>query len=194
MKLEQHLFDYELELLSSISDCWRNKPDHIVKEFQNWGDEFNIQFSIKLNKMPSTELTNVFHFTANGDYENYGDRIPALNIYKDGYFLVCSAVNNEDHCTDIDFVVGKQYEMAIIQWRMRNLTYMYEIIVDGTHRLKMENTQPKSFPNVKLFASDPWTPSFSPSLGSLCNVKIEAFKTSGRHLSTVRGFYCTLNL
>ena len=134
---------------------------------------FNIEFSIKVNKLPSSTWTNVFHFTADADGGKYGDRIPALYIHKDGHFQFCSAVSGNQKCNERNFVVGKQYQMAIIQWRNPSQNYMYEVIIDGTSHVNIENTQPKSFPNVKLYASDPWTAgSFTSNLGSLCNVNI----------------------
>ena len=47
------------------------------------------------------------------------------------------------------------------------------------YKNKTENTQPESFPNVKLYGSDPWTASFLPTWGNICNIKIDASKTSG---------------
>ena len=133
---------------------------------------FNIEFSIKVNKLPSSTWTNVFHFTADGANGKYGDRIPALYIHKDGYFQVCSAVNdNENYIVDIDFEVGRQYQMAILQYRNQT-QHWYEVMIDGTYKCQIENTQPRSFPNVKFYASDPWIASFSSNLGSVCNLKI----------------------
>ena len=124
-----------VKLFSSISDCWRITKGNLIDEFQNWGDEFNIEFSIKVTQLPSETWTNVFHFTADGNYDNYGDRIPALYINKDGYFQICSAVGNfQNYCTKINFVVGKQYQMTIIQWRNRNLKCWYEITINGTNK------------------------------------------------------------
>ena len=63
--------------------------------FQNWGRLFTIEFDIIVTGyVPG--WTNVFHFTAEGNYDNYGDRIPALyidNINNQGYFHICSAIN-----------------------------------------------------------------------------------------------------
>ena len=98
-----------------ISDCWHIRKNNFHKEFETWGDVFNIELGIKVTKLPVATWTNVFHFSANGDNEKYGDRIPALYIHKSGYFQVCSAVNDTSYCKSINFEPAKHYQMAIIQ-------------------------------------------------------------------------------
>ena len=116
------------------------------------------------------EITNVFHVTADGDYANYGDRIPLLNIHKDGYFQVCSSVNwDKNYCITKDIVLGKPHQMAIIQYK-QSQKYWYKVIIDDETEELMENHQARSFPNVKFYLSDPWTASFSSNLGSVCNL------------------------
>ena len=150
---------------------WQN---NVVKEFQNWGEEFNIEFTLKVTTVQTALWTNIFHFTADdADNVKYGDRIPALFIHKDGYLTICSAVNdNKDFRTDQKFVYGKEHQITIMQWRNRVQKYSFEIVMDGINIQKIENTSPRSFPNVKLYASDPWYPAFGPALGNICNVKI----------------------
>ena len=133
---------------------------------------FTIGFLIKVNTLPSATWTNVFHFTADADNGKYGDRIPALYIHKDGYFQVCSAINGNQNCdANINFEVGKQYRMIIIQYKRSN-KYWYEVMVDSKRQLQVENTDAKNFPSVKFYASDPWKASFSSDLGSVCNLDI----------------------
>ena len=132
---------------------------------------FTIGFLIKVNKLPSATWTNVFHFTADADNGKYGDRIPALYIHKDGHFQFCSAVSGNQKCNERNFVVGKQYQMIIIQYK-RSKKYWYEVMVDSKRQLLVENTDAKNFPSVKFYASDPWKASFSSDLGSICNLGI----------------------
>ena len=133
---------------------------------------FTIGFLIKVNKLPSATWTNVFHFTADADNGKYGDRIPALYIHKDGHFLVCSAVNGNQNCKNINFVVGKEYQMAIVQYKEGQI-YSFEVIKDDQRQYKIANTDARSFPKVEFYASDPWNPSFSSNWGSICNLNIE---------------------
>ena len=158
-----------------LIDCWDIQPNEEIQSFQNWGRLFTIDFDITVTK-PTYGLwgwTNAFHFTANGNMENYGDRIPALYINSDGYFSICSAINgNLNYWENFDFELGKQYQITIKQFIDKGI-YWYEIIIDGESRFKIENTQPQSFSSVKLYASDPWYNSFSSDFGSICNFKIQ---------------------
>ena len=140
---------------------------------------YTVEFDIMVTNSVSG-WTNVFHFTADGNYDNYGDRLPALYINTGEYFHICSAVNgNANYWQNFDFELGKQYQITIRQFKTSRETYWYEIIIDGESRLKIENTQPQSFSSVKLYMSDPWYTSFSSDLGSICNVKIQQHDDEG---------------
>ena len=148
------------------------KKNNVANVFQNWGDLFKIEFSIKVTKLPTTTWTNVFHFTAHGnDVTRYGDRIPALYINKGGFFHVCSAVSgNKNYCKNVNFVLGKEYQMTIQQLKVLG-KFWYEIIMDSASILKIENSQAQRFSNVKMYTSDPWYPSFTSDLGSITNIR-----------------------
>ena len=139
--------------------------------YQNWGDWFKLEFSIKVTKIPTSVWTNVFHFTANGNINKYGDRIPALWINKGGFFTICSVVSgNKNYCKKLNFVLGKQYQVTIQQLKESG-KYWYEIIIDHVSKLKIENSQAKRFSSVKMYASDPWHNSFPSDLGSISNIR-----------------------
>ena len=132
---------------------------------------YTVEFDIIITNAGSG-WTNVFHFTANGNGPDYGDRIPALWINSDGYFYISSAINgHNDSAQNNDFELGKRYQITIQQF-IASGTYWYQIIIDGESMLMIENTQPQSFSSVRLYTSDPWYPSFTSDLGSICNVKI----------------------
>ena len=102
----------------------------------------------------------------------FGAHVPALFIHNDGYFHVCSAVNNTiSYCEDINFVLETQYQMAIIQYKQQR-KFWFEVIVNDERQLLTENTHPRSYSSVKLYASDPWYASFTSDLGSICNFNI----------------------
>ena len=154
-----------------------------IQAFQNWGRFFTIDFDIMVTKTTygSGGWTNVFRFTANDindhnlDYK-FGGRIPAFFINSHGFFHICSEIDdNPNYCQNFDFELGKQYQITIKQFMETGIDW-YEIIIDGESWFKKENTQPKSFSSVKLYASDPWYNSFSSDLGSICNVKIQYLK------------------
>ena len=147
----------------------------MLKEYKNWGKDFRIEFSIEVSKMPEVTWTNVFHFTAHGNVGNIGDRIPALWIHLDGFFYFCTIINSRDECKFVNFELGRQHHVIIEQSKnsVGISIYSFQIQIDGNFVWSRQTTQPKIFPTVKLYASDPWHGPFSADLGSICNVKIE---------------------
>ena len=141
---------------------------------------YKVEFEITVTNAGSG-YANVFHFTAhnndntNGN-SNYGSRIPAFFIHGNGFFHICSAINGDkNYCQNFDFELGKQYQIKIRQF-ITSGTYWYQIMIDDELEFQIANTQPQSFSNVMLYTSNPWNPSFWPSLGSICNVKIQQEK------------------
>ena len=171
---------YLLVIIISDGSCWDLTKNKLVKVYQNWGDVFKIEFAITVTKLPRETWTSVFHFSADGNYVNYGDRIPGLWIYNPGNFVISSAVNgNSNYYKEFPFVLGKQYQMTIQQFKDSDGKYWYEIVIDGESKFKIENTQTKTFSNVKLYASDPWYSPFSSDLGSFCDIKIRQSQIEG---------------
>ena len=143
----------------------------VVKEYQNWGGVYTIQFDIKVTNVPNT-LLNVFQFIANNDVSGTYGPIPALWITKDENFQICSVINgNKDFCGSYCFELGKDYQITIQQFKVME-KYWYQILIDGKTKLMIDNTQPKSFPIVNFYASDQWNETFALDFGSISNVRI----------------------
>ena len=124
--------------------------------------------------MPDATWTTVIRLTAtDDDCCDLGDRIIHVSIKNNGQFFVSSHVNgNNDYYKYFHFELGKNYQMSIQQWK-QNEKYWYEITIDGLSKFKIENSQPKQFSNVKLYATDPWHAAFTSDFGSICNIKIQ---------------------
>ena len=147
----------------------------VVNEFQNWGDEYLVEFDIAVANLPSSS-TSVFRFTStNGNGLSDGDRIPALFILKDGIFhFVTSVNNNPEYQLNVAFELGKMYHVTILQQKNKeDGKHWYEILIDGESKLKIENIAPRSYTNVKLYASDSYFDPFITNVGSICNVNIQ---------------------
>ena len=88
----------------------------VVNEFQNWGDEYLVEFDIAVANLPSSS-TSVFRFTStNGNGFSDGDCIPSLFILKDGVFqFVTSVNNNPEYQLNVAFELGKMYHVTIGQ-------------------------------------------------------------------------------
>merc|ERR1712062_504672 len=114
------------------------------------------------------------HFAVNGkDDGRYGSRIPAVWIEPNKRFYIESAVSgNCCYRKYINHYLGKQYDITIQQTK-ENGKYWYQIIVNGSTVLKVQNTQPRIFSNVKEYLSDPWYRPFSSDYGTVYNLKIK---------------------
>ena len=123
----------------------------------------------------NADRMNVFHFTAsNESCCDLGDRVPALVIFKDGYFHFTTSLNDNGNYLEksFAFVPDKNYHVTIQQSKDGN-KYWYEIIIDGDSILREQNMNPQTYSTVKLYTSDPWHDPFSSDFGNVCNVKIQ---------------------
>ena len=165
--------------MKTLADCWDVVKGKVVQEIQNWGKLYSVEFEITISNSGEGWI-NVFHFTAgDSDNENYGDRISAMWIKRNsgseaGRFYIASAISGDKNLDkDYNYELGKKYQITIKQFKDSGNKYWYEIIINAQSIFKIENTAPESFPNVKVYASDPWYNSFSSNLGSVCNLKIQ---------------------
>ena len=146
----------------------------MIAEFQNWGAQFKIEFSITVTKTPSG-TANIFHFTGTDKKCcKDGDRIPSMYINSKGQFETRTSVNGQwDYGKDFDFELNHVYQITIQQLKDSSGLYWYEIIIDGVSKEKTENKQVKTYPSVKLYTSDPWDDSFTSDLGLISNLNIQ---------------------
>ena len=145
------------------------RKSKLLKTIPKWGNVYKVEADITVNKMPSIEWTNVFDFSQNGDFDVYGDRIPAVFINKAGHFHICSGVNgNKNFCKDVPFDLRKKYNLKIQQIKENGKT-IYEIKINGKIILSTVNTKPMDFDNVKVYVSDPWYNAFTANIGILSN-------------------------
>ena len=148
----------------------------MVKTFKSWGPSFKVEFDIKVTKLPRRGWRNVFLFTAVDHLDGRsGARVPGFWINRNGKFYIGSDVNgNWNHRKHFRFVVGKKYHITIQQLKVSG-NYYYEIIIDGVSKYKILNRRAKRFYNVKLYASDPWYPSFTSHFGWISAIKTQQF-------------------
>ena len=180
-------FNCELKLHLFISVCLDNKKHNYIKTFDEWGDVFDIYFEIRVDILPdcgpNCVWTNVLHFNAGGDDNaNYGDRIPAVNIYNNGldnsHIQIASALNgNKNYVVDIPLDVGKLYKITIRQYYDSGTgRHYYEVLSNGASIDLQVNTQAKRFLNVKFYLSNPWTTAFAAEWGHVCNLNVSYFR------------------
>ena len=152
------------------------KRNMMMKSYSTWGPSYKVSFSLKINKLPRNEWTNIIDVTKGGKCCNIGDRIPGVYVRSRSrmvWIYFCSALNgNGNFCRWITVTMGKQYNITIQQSK-KGGKYWYQILIPGMRTRRFLNTTPRKFTNVKLYTSDEWYPSFTSDLGTVSNLKIE---------------------
>ena len=101
--------------------------------------------------------TSCLHLTIGGDKEQYGDRTPAI-IFEPGKMGIASAINGD---------LGLKYKTAdlpiVHTWTAIQVVqeivdekFIYSIKVVDKKVFSVENTDPREFTEVKVYASNPW--------------------------------------
>ena len=101
---------------------------------------------------------NSLHLTIGGNNVEYGDRTPAIwpSINLPNKMYIASAVNGQQHVhRPARPPVGVWTPIEIAQ-TLEQGKYMYRIVVGGEEVHAVENTEPKEFQDVKVYASGPW--------------------------------------
>ena len=124
---------------------------------------FQDAYYVSFEVMPTSthsEWRNIIHFTADKNNEKYGDRIPAVWFVGHTTRLhICSAVNdNKNYCINTkEGVPFHEYtKVEISQEQQSDGSFLYQIRVGGNQIHSIINKQPRYFPNVKVYRSNPW--------------------------------------
>ena len=88
----------------------------------------------------------------------YGDRTPAIFFHPTRGMHVTSAINgNKNWVKNVapPPPIGEWTTLSVSQ-KSSGGKYFYSFAVGGQKIFSVENTQPREFSNVKVYASDPW--------------------------------------
>ena len=164
------IFNFELWLPNLDTAPLTIMKGFVKKSYYTWNKIYRVSFSIIVKKLPNHPWANVIHFTTGSNDAVYGSRVPAVWIpNKRRSFYICSAVSgNKDYCKYFNFSLGKQYDITIQQSK-QNGKYWYEIRINNHLKLKVQNTRPMIFSNVKEYISNPWFLPFNSDLGTISN-------------------------
>ena len=160
-----------MHIIQFFSDISVSKGN-LLETLPKWGSIFTVEADITVTKLPSSNWANIFHFTINKNIGNNGDRIPVVLANKDKYFYISTDLNGKvDKGTlKFNYDIGKKYHLKIEQFQ-KDDKVMYQVMINGKTEYSAENTDPKDFENVKVFASDPWHDAFTSEYGILENFK-----------------------
>ena len=131
--------------------------------------EFIVSFDVKPNSV-ATEWRSVVHFTIGSDIQNQGDRVPGVwfHVSGNGGLHIAAPINGDvNRYFDTKPLALKQWTNVEISQRLEGNVYIYRIKINGEVVFTEKNEQPKSFENVKVYASDPWYPAQDGSIKDL---------------------------
>ena len=71
------------------------EKDHLITVLPFIGFQYMISFELYISSYGSQPWYSVIHFTHNGNHGFYGDRTPAIWIYREKKVVVASSVNGD---------------------------------------------------------------------------------------------------
>ena len=149
------------------------KANHLVATLPTWGKFLSLSFEVLVQSFHPTSTWSEFLRFTSGENDNNkpGDRIPAIFIQnKEKAIYVGSQVGNERNFHHVGYSIEAGIWTKVeINHYAENGKIMYEVLVDGVRKVKMVNTVPTEYENVKVWAAlDTWYPSVD---GRIRNLK-----------------------
>ncbi|MEO0687756.1 MAG: hypothetical protein AAFY76_22565 [Cyanobacteria bacterium J06649_11] len=118
-------------------------------------------------------FSSIIHATINGNIGAAGERIPAVwfisNTRKMHITSDIGGNTNYVYNTNFNLPRDRFSTIVIQQIQKADLTYHYQIIINGKLIHSVLNHKPKIFQNVKYYVGDPW---FTPAKTELRNIKL----------------------
>ena len=141
-------------ILDDITDVLGN---NLVHTFDQWGPEFEITFSFRLNSKPS-DWINLIHLTVDENCCHSGTRVPAVFFTHD--YMHITYANGEDQkaFNYRSLVTNKWYDVRIEQRQLDENRAKFKVMVGGVVVWQLD-TKPIEYSSVKFYKSDPWYPS-----------------------------------
>jgi len=138
------------------------KKNNEIGTIDSWGPLFRVSLDLIINKLTSDKWTSILAFKTNDgtrDMGQHGDRCPAMFLNKDGHiYFVSSVGSNANYATRSKNIQLNKWMRIIIEQTKRNGKVYFTVSVDGQIVHEVENTNPRTFEDVKVFAGDNFYP------------------------------------
>ena len=132
----------------------------LSETFEDYGIEFYVEFKVKIYETPKEEWANILHVTNGGNCCSDGNRLPAIWLNKNLYFLVVSAINgNPNYGFDFKFEgvqLNFEYHVVVSQQYNANKDLIYLVKINDKILRSIKNTKPITISSALLYLSDPW--------------------------------------
>ena len=142
----------------SVPQVHQLKRSSLLGTLPTLGMEWILSFDFRPTDYSFKGWTSLVHMTIGSNSGNYGDRTPAIFFHPTQGMHVTSAINgNKNWVKNVapPPPIGEWTTLSVSQ-KSSGGKYFYSIQVGGQEIFSVENTQPREFSNVKVYASDPW--------------------------------------
>jgi hypothetical protein len=131
--------------------------------------EWMVEFQLKPTNFDHPDWVSIFHMTIGGDFDNIGDRTPAVFFHPNDGLRINSDVSNQHSNFLRDFPappIGEWTKIQISQ-ELVNHEFKYRISINENKKFAVgvcvcvwgvDNSKADGFKKVKVFAADPWYP------------------------------------
>ena len=118
---------------------------------------FEVKFDVFTKSIPNVDWANAVHLTIGNNVGNHGDRIPGVWLNKKSFWLVASSIDGNTHYHKFwNVSIDTWTSFRIWQDKLPDGSYFFEYSMNDNSIYSISNNDPKSFKNVKVYASDPW--------------------------------------
>ena len=149
------------------------KRDTLLTTLPILAEEWRVSFEIKPTNYNYNGYAQILQLTTGGKSSNVGDRTPALWIHKTRGVYIATTLNGKPY-------VGKLFKTKkppLNKWTSVEISqvlegskYIFSLIIGDETLWSVENTKPRKFYSVKVFASSGW---YTAQAGSIRQFKIE---------------------
>ena len=93
--------------------------NNLLGTIDSWGPLYRVSLDLIIHSHSSTTYSSVLSFKGNGastDNDNYGDRIPIIQVGNNGYlYLISSVKGDNSYIVKIEIDLNKWYNIIIEQ-------------------------------------------------------------------------------
>ena len=148
--------------------------------------EWRVSFEFNPKNFNYNGYAQILQMTIGGKGGKVGDRTPALWIHKSKGVYIVTTLNGKANVGKFfptnKLPIGKWSALEISQTK-RGTIYMFSFLINGETVWTQENTKPKQFSDVHVFASSGW---YVAQAGFIRGFKIENMIPGIKH----RNFNC----
>ena len=161
----------------STDNLFEVKPNNKVTTLPFLSKQWKVSFSL----MPIDEgdwWTNILHMTTGENRCCYGSRTPAIFVHSSVGVHIHTDISGETN----QFMPKHPYPPTVGVYTTIEITQeineegkmMFRVVIDGVEVHEVENTDPRVFANVAVYAANPWHSANDPdySLGFIQDLSI----------------------